>query len=228
MIPIYVDEIKNALHNKCYFPALALTLALPDMCGMVEYPNEDVSKRYINWIDKYLGEQYAPAKGSICESNPRLTGEVIYNLRNTYLHQGSPNLQSDKIKEEVNKVDKFALILGDGSVIWDAAFSINSPKDKDLEIKIIIVDISYLCESICNCSLEFFNNNQERFNFDFYAMTQEEFINLPRGKYEIDDPEWAADLINRKLKSMGSTKKVETTNHPVKRKTETRKINRKY
>lgn len=65
MIPIYVDEIQNALHNKCYFPALALALALPDMCGMVEYSNEDVSKRYINWIDKYLGKQYAPAKGSI-------------------------------------------------------------------------------------------------------------------------------------------------------------------
>ena len=54
MINVYVDDIKKSLKNKCYFSALALSLALPDICGMVEFPKEQVSDRYIHWFDKYL------------------------------------------------------------------------------------------------------------------------------------------------------------------------------
>lgn len=41
MIPVYVNEIKDALDNKCYFPALALALTIPDMCGIVEFPKKN-------------------------------------------------------------------------------------------------------------------------------------------------------------------------------------------
>lgn len=45
MIDIYVKDIKVSLENKAYFSALALALALPDICGSAEYPNESVAKR---------------------------------------------------------------------------------------------------------------------------------------------------------------------------------------
>ena len=49
MIEIYVNNIERSLKNKCYFSALAL----PDMCGMAEFPEEQsVSKRYIEWYAK--------------------------------------------------------------------------------------------------------------------------------------------------------------------------------
>ena len=43
----YVKDIKCALQNKCYYSALSLTLTLPDMCGMAEFPKKQVGERYI-------------------------------------------------------------------------------------------------------------------------------------------------------------------------------------
>lgn len=56
MIKSYVNNIKCSLKNNCYLSALSLSLALPDICGRAEYPNESsVAKRYIDWYNKYLG-----------------------------------------------------------------------------------------------------------------------------------------------------------------------------
>lgn len=33
-----IKDIENALRNKSYLSALALSLTLPDICGGVEYP----------------------------------------------------------------------------------------------------------------------------------------------------------------------------------------------
>ncbi|MBQ9348422.1 MAG: hypothetical protein IJT94_13995, partial [Oscillibacter sp.] len=78
MIDIYINEIRQALKHQCYFPALALALALPDICGMAEFPHLRVTERYIAWYDKYLGQAMVRDGGA-----PYLSGEVVYNLRNT-------------------------------------------------------------------------------------------------------------------------------------------------
>ena len=78
MVELYVNDIANALKNKSYFSALAMSLALPDICGTAEYPNEtSTAKRYIEWYNKYLGEYMSDDRG-----NPYLSGEIVYNLRN--------------------------------------------------------------------------------------------------------------------------------------------------
>ncbi len=40
MVELYVNDIANALKNKSYFSALAMSLALPDICGTAEYPTK--------------------------------------------------------------------------------------------------------------------------------------------------------------------------------------------
>lgn len=48
----HIDEIEICLENECYVAALALTLTLPDIYGMAEYPDEKtVGKRYKQWYD---------------------------------------------------------------------------------------------------------------------------------------------------------------------------------
>ena len=107
MVELYVNDIENALKNKSYFSALAMSLALPDICGTAEYPNEtSTAKRYIEWHNKYLGKYMSDDRG-----NPYLCGEIVYNLRNTFLHTGSPNIDSNKVKDEANQLDRFILIL---------------------------------------------------------------------------------------------------------------------
>ena len=177
MIDQYVNEIYEALNHKLYYPALALTLALPDICGMAEYPNEDVGKRYINWIDKYV-EEFFNDEEEECETDtPYLTGEVIYNLRNTFLHQGLPNVQKDKIKKESNQVDRFTIIFGDANKSWIRSRHIYSHAG-NINYREMTVEIHYLCDGICNCALRYYQHNKDKFKIDVNVVSQEDYSHL--------------------------------------------------
>ncbi|MDE7178660.1 MAG: hypothetical protein K2O59_12690 [Lachnospiraceae bacterium] len=214
MIPVYVNDIRCALKNKCYFTALSLTLTLPDICGIAEFPNKPVSERYITWYDKYLGAYMAHGKGSLCENDPWLSGEIVYNLRNTYLHQGNPGIASDKVKEEVNQLDKFILMLGDGTVLQTATFNIEAGRKEKITFRAIIVDLTYLCDSICDCALWYYENNQEKFIFNSHVITQEEFIHPSEEALQFVQGDVCANILNQKLEKEGSTIRfVENPNH---------------
>ena len=207
MIPICVNDIKRSLENKCYFSALSLALILPDICGMAEFPNESVTKRYIGWYDKYLGEYMAQGKDDLGGNNPWLSGEIIYNLRNTYLHQGNPGIASDKVKEEVNQLDKFILMLGDGTVLQSVTLNIEAGTQETGKItyRMIIVDITYLCDSICDCVLWYYENHQEKFKFNFDVITQEEFMHPSEEALQFAQGNVFAKILNQKLEKVGST-----------------------
>ena len=155
MIEIYVKDIQNALKNHSYYCALSLALTLPDICGMVEFPNKSVGERYISFYNKYIKKSESNAQ------DPYSSGEVIYNLRNTYLHQGSPNIDSSKVKEKINQVDKFILSLG--KVKCEVAISVIA---KNVAFRAISIDIVYLCEILCNGSLLYYRNNKSKFEIE--------------------------------------------------------------
>lgn len=199
MVEIYVNDIENALKNKSYFSALAMSLALPDICGAAEYPNEiSTAKRYIEWYNKYLGEYMSDDCG-----NPYLSGEIVYNLRNTFLHAGSPNIDSNKIKDEANQLDRFILILGDGTEIWSATLFINT---SIVKLRTMIVDVTYLCKTICDRSLWYYKNNTNKFHFDFSIDTQDHFLS-GEGKLPSGDP--IIEALNQKLEQSGDTRRFQ-------------------
>lgn len=100
--------MNKALDNDCFFSALSLALTLPDICGKAKYPTDGNKKRYIAWYDEYVGayEQCPGEEGKM----PYLSGEVVYQLRCSFLHQGNPNIDKGKINEECCKIDKFVLL----------------------------------------------------------------------------------------------------------------------
>lgn len=204
MVEIYVNDIENALKNKSYFSALAMSLALPDIRGAAEYPNEtSTAKRYIEWYNKYLGEYMSDDSG-----NPYLSGEIVYNLRNTFLHAGSPNIDSNKIKDEANQLDRFILILGDGTEIWSATLFINT---SIVKLRTMIVDVTYLCKTICDRSLWYYKNNTNKFHFDFSIDTQDHFLS-GEGKLPSGDP--IIEALNQKLEQSGDTRRfLESQDH---------------
>ncbi len=214
MISVYVEQIENALQNKLYFPALALALTLPDICGNAEYPNEEVGKRYVNWYDKFIGIYMDSNDESTIHKDPYLSGEVVYNLRNTFLHIGSPNIQEQKIKDSNNQFDKFKFLLGDGKTIQYLTINVGwenpekHPGCENLGYKAILVDITFLCESICESALSYYENNKDKFKFEFHVITQEEFLK------PIDEPnplfhhEWIVDELNKKLESQESSTRI--------------------
>ena len=202
MVELYVNDIENALKNKSYFSALAMSLALPDICGAAEYPNEtSTAKRYIEWYNKYLGEYMSDDSG-----NPYLSGEIVYNLRNTFLHAGSPNIDSNKIKDEANQLDRFMLFLGDRTEMCVTLF-INT---SIVKLRSMIVDVTYLCKTICVCSLWYYKNNTNKFHFDFSIDTQDHFLS-GEGKLPSGDP--IIEALNQKLEQSGDTRRFQESQY---------------
>lgn len=208
MINVYINDINNSLKNRSYFSALALALALPDMCGAAEYPEEtSVARRYIDWFDKYIGVCFKTE-----EPVTDLNGELIYNLRNQFLHSGSTNIDTSKVKDESNELDKFTLILGDGTVIWTGAGFIDTPL---VSYRAMLIDVTFLCETICDIASWYYNNNKERFEFRISAMTQEQYVNPDPRIYETNV---FVDVLNDKLKKSRSDWRIidEPENNPAK------------
>ncbi len=171
MIEVYIQEIETCLKNRCYFAALALTLTLPDICGAAEYPDEtSVAKRYISWYDKYIGDY--ERKECNTENESYLSGEIIYNLRNTFLHQGNPTINKEKVKEEQNRFDSFILILGDAIVFWSGSthFDIGNGA---ASFRGMMIDVTFLCEKICMAVLKFDKQKGDKILNDILAIPQE-------------------------------------------------------
>lgn len=199
MIESYVCDIANSLKNKCYFSALALSLALPDICGAAEYPDEtSTAKRYIEWCNKYLDEYMSDDKDT-----PYLSGEIVYNLRNTFLHTGSPNIDSSKVKNEANQLDRFVLILGDGTKIGSMTSFIDTPIVK---LRTMMVDVTYLCQTICDFALWYYKNNMNKFQFDFSIDTQEHLLS---GEHNLSSGDPIIKALNHKLEQSGGSRRFQ-------------------
>ena len=80
-----------ALMSRNWYAALALALAMPDICGSCEDPGPGkVRKRYIRWCRKWLEPIYT----AVNKANPQdrvvwLTAEECYALRCSVIHEGS-------------------------------------------------------------------------------------------------------------------------------------------
>lgn len=142
-----ISEIEICLENERYIAALALALTLPDICGKAEYPDEkSVGKRYIQWYDQYVGS-YQKSQSPYSADMPYLSGEVVYSLRNNFLHAGNPNIEKEKIRDELCKIDQFCLIEGK-SLIGDTS-RVNYGKELKIKERGYAVNVRLLCMRLC-------------------------------------------------------------------------------
>jgi hypothetical protein len=52
----YLADSHHAMDAGAFYSALALSVAIPDICGSIEYPDEkSVGKRYRDWFDQWCG-----------------------------------------------------------------------------------------------------------------------------------------------------------------------------
>ena len=56
-----ISEVRHCLESGYYHAALVLALTIPDICGLVEYPEcrKKSSKRYVAWFNDHILVNYA-------------------------------------------------------------------------------------------------------------------------------------------------------------------------
>ena len=173
-----IEDMNRALAYDCYFAALAIALTLPDICGKAKYPKAGVRKRYIEWYDEYVGRYEKCPKNEADadeEEMPYLSGEVVYSLRCSLLHQGNPNIEKSDIKNDVTcKVDRFTLLIQKKNkfdLYSDSASVTRQGVDpeamKEIE-RCYEVNIRRLCLVLSLCASAYYREYPGQFNFFNY------------------------------------------------------------
>lgn len=94
---------------------------------------------------------------------PYLSGEVLYNLRNAFLHQGNPNIVSSEIKDIRCKVDEFNLVIG--STFSGDTSSVHYGANQQVIYRRLDINIVNLCTKLTRTAEGYYRANQEKFNF---------------------------------------------------------------
>ena len=92
-------SIEHSLQTGNHYAALAMALALPDICGWVEDPNSHSKPRYIKWFEKYLQRKYTLQATDIRPEHIFLKGSDCYALRCAYLHEGREDISEQRAQE---------------------------------------------------------------------------------------------------------------------------------
>ena len=180
MLERIIGEIRQCLEKNCLLAGLALALTLPDICGKAEYPQENSNKkRYIQWYDENVGITEKPPKFTQSDTEmPYLSGEVVYSLRCQFLHQGTPNIEAAKIKEEACRIDDFTLLIQKENsldIYSDSAAVFSCGTDPDgkkpiYKLRSYEVNVRRLCMILCACADGYYKRNTDKFNFFHYEI----------------------------------------------------------
>lgn len=167
-----VQDIRKALEHELYFVALSSALTLPDICGRAAYPEKRSSReRYILWYDEEIGKYEKSPKDK--DNMPYLSGEVIYNLRCSLLHEGNPNMKNDRLKTNL-PIDHFSLVVEKAKPfdIYSDSSSITDFGNKD--IREYSMNVRRICMILCNVAESYYKRNKEKFQFNYEIIDWDE------------------------------------------------------
>ena len=175
MVNEIIREVNMCLNNGCCIAGLSLALTLPDICGKAYYHELGNKRRYIKWFDEYIG-QYEHDEESARVGMPYLSGELVYSLRCSMLHQGNPN-----IKENEFGIVYFELLYREqeGASIVTGSAQAEIVKDEngnDKAInKVLSINVRDLCWKICRLAEICYNKDKEKFDFFNYNLVDTDY-----------------------------------------------------
>lgn len=177
MIDRLIDDINKALDAEAYMAALSLALILPDICAKAEHNNNTKERgnktSYIEWFDEHIGRyEKSPQKDENELSMPYLSGEVIYQLRCSVLHQGTPNIDKCRIQDESCKIDNFSLIVEKQNPfnIYSDGASVSSNRIDSTNLRSYSLNVRRLCLIITSTVKNYYKENKDKFDFFDYQI----------------------------------------------------------
>lgn len=179
MINRIISEISAALSNKLYLSALTLALTLPDTCGKAEEPEKSTGTRYRNWCNKYVFNRESELFKEIVEEErvenyvigndmPYLDAEIIYKLRNSLLHQSTPNSECE------SKLDKFVLVVSKEECADGDVSVVEYDGDRNIKHRELKIYVTRLCNTLCSAAKDYYESNKEKFDFIKYSIIDNE------------------------------------------------------
>jgi hypothetical protein len=109
----FTDAVVQALRDKNFYAALAVSLTLPDICGKLSTPKTGSKARYVDWCRKYLQPKYTSmiaarpnpnGRGVLREERVFLSAEDAYAIRCAYLHAGTDDLTGQSVRKVVERI----------------------------------------------------------------------------------------------------------------------------
>ncbi len=94
-----LHAVERSLQSENHYAALAMALALPDICGWIEDPNSFSKARYLGWFEKYLQSKYTRLATNNRPEHIFLTGSDCYALRCAYLHEGREDISEQRAQQ---------------------------------------------------------------------------------------------------------------------------------
>lgn len=143
------DSVLDAVDKKCYLPALALALTIPDVYGIVEYGEDrKIGNRYKRCFNHNVKE-YKLLKHPSSKDDTRFpvfNGHLCYLLRCSMLHGGKADISNDGVE--------FSLRINTAStdVPVDAAGIIKRDGKKTSHI---VVDLQHLCTVLAHAAKDY-------------------------------------------------------------------------
>lgn len=170
--------IEDAIEKRCFLPALALSLVIPDICAKYDYPDiydkkveynghKGQGAAYAKWYDKNIGT---------CDIDPitgigLIDGRTCWKLRCEFLHSGIIDL--DDFMSVEDKHITFRLISSQYSDLKHGIGGCSGVEySEDKKNQNIEVDIVNLCGKILAVLRHSYLTNE-----DFVKVTESEVLN---------------------------------------------------
>ena len=114
------ESIKQSLENGNWYSAIAIALTIPDICAKINDGTKSNGKKYAQWFDTYVGDNY---KTNYSQSQlemvreysteqdyqnmlkgTKLSGNDCYALRCAYLHEGTGEITTQRAREILDEI----------------------------------------------------------------------------------------------------------------------------
>lgn len=136
----FTDSIRKSVNNKNWYAAVAMALTLPDICGNIKWPKEASTKRSIRWFNE----------SDLSSKSKFLKAENFYALRCSYIHEGSGNIESQRISDDMLRVDIIEPIGNGCSIGYNKFTTVEGKNILQVQADTFSIDVADAVDSWCS------------------------------------------------------------------------------
>ncbi|ANB49230.1 hypothetical protein CHR37_04625 [Bacillus velezensis] len=126
----FTNAVEKSIEDENWYSALALALALPDICGNLQDPKRSSSDKYIGFFNDFIKQKYTRLIGDPKEPQEFLNGRDMYALRCSFLHAGEVEISKQRIK---NVLDGY-IFLKPNNIIYAHMNKVNDTLQLQIDV----------------------------------------------------------------------------------------------